>query len=210
MYLIFLGQNQQLLILMNLIEIYFLVKHFGSVMKLSSCACILIICVIPFIFHILINDSFIEAYQYIPLLLIGSLFNVIVAFLGGIYVAKKMSKEVATTSLWSGILNVTINVLLVKRIGITAAAISTILAFAIMSIYRLIDVQKYVKLKLDIKGIIPIIILFIISIAGYYLGNTIIRIIILIIVLIASAYINRGMINSIKIMLRTKLLKSSN
>lgn len=121
-----------------------------------------------------------------------------------------MSKEVATTSLWSGILNVTINVLLVKRIGITAAAISTILAFAIMSIYRLIDVQKYVKLKLDIKGIIPIIILFIISIAGYYLGNTIIRIIILIIVLIASAYINRGMINSIKIMLRTKLLKSSN
>lgn len=185
----------------------FFSKTFNQVIKLFGCACILIISVMPFVFHILIGSNFIEAYQYIPLLLIGSLFNVIVAFLGGIYVAKKMTKQVATTSFWSGILNVVINVLLVKKIGIAAAAISTILAFAIMSVYRFIDVQKYVRLKLEIKSIILVVVLFMVSCMGYYMTNTTVRIAILVVSCVTTIYLNRKMIDSMKMMVKTKLIK---
>lgn len=185
----------------------FFSKTFNHVIKLFGCACVLIISIMPFVFHILIGSNFIEAYVYIPLLLIGSLFNVIVAFLGGIYVAKKMTKQVATTSFWSGILNVVINVLLVKRIGITAAAISTILAFAIMSVYRFIDVQKYVKLKLEIKSIILVVVLFIVSCMGYYMANTLVKIAILTVSCVLTMYLNKEMIDSMKIIVKTKLVK---
>ena len=42
----------------------------------------------PFVFNILINEKFNEAYFQIPILIIGSIFNILVSFLGSVYVAK--------------------------------------------------------------------------------------------------------------------------
>ena len=142
---------------------------FNSILKLFSSACIMLIGLLPLIFNLLINKSYNESYLYVPILLLGMVFNIIVSFVGCIYVAKKMTAQVATTSFWSGIINIVINLLLIKIIGIYAAAISTVVAFAVMSIYRIIDVQKYVKLKVDKKLILLLILLFIIECLFYYI-----------------------------------------
>lgn len=142
---------------------------FNSILKLFSSVCIMLIGLLPLIFNLLINKSYNESYLYVPILLLGMVFNIIVSFVGCIYVAKKMTAQVATTSFWSGIINIVINLLLIKIIGIYAAAISTVVAFAVMSIYRIIDVQKYVKLKVDKKLILLLILLFIIECLFYYI-----------------------------------------
>ena len=48
----------------------------------------------PFVFPILINEDFSEAYMQIPILMLGSVFNILVSFIGSIYVAKKLTKEI--------------------------------------------------------------------------------------------------------------------
>ena len=149
----------------------FFTDTFNDVFKIFGSICILLLSVMPFLFEILIDLSYREAYYYIPILLLGTLSNIIVSFIGSIYVGKKMTKQVATTSLWAGILNILINIVLIKQIGVYAAAISTVLAFTIMSLYRIIDVQKYVKLKLESKNLIFIIILYSFTCCFYYLAN---------------------------------------
>lgn len=170
---------------------------FNKTLKYSLVVCLLIIVALPFLFNILISQSYSEAYIYIPILLVGMIFNIIVSFLGSIYVAKKLTKEVAKTSFGAGVLNILINVFLVKYIGIFAAAISTVLAFLIMSIFRIVDVQKYVKLKINFKEFSIVLLLFLISLLLYYFNNTLISTIYLVLVIIYVFIDNKNYINLI-------------
>lgn len=170
---------------------------FNKTLKYSLVVCLLIIVALPFLFNILISQSYSEAYIYIPILLVGMIFNIIVSFLGSIYVAKKLTKEVAKTSFGAGVLNILINVFLVKYIGIFAAAISTVLAFLIMSIFRIVDIQKYVKLKINFKEFSVVLLLFLISLLLYYFNNTLISAIYLVLVIVYVFIDNKNYINLI-------------
>ncbi len=165
---------------------------FDVIIKLFSSVCILLILSMPLIFDILVGTEFREAYQYIPLLLIGMLFNIVVSFIGSIYVSLKLTKQVAETSFYSGLLNILINVLFVKLIGIYAAIISTIIAFLSMSIYRYIDVKKYINLKINVRNVATIIVLFIISAGIYYIGYNVLTICVSLILIFTIAYLNRN------------------
>lgn len=171
---------------------------FNMTIKLFMSICILLTTSLFFIFPIMVNKEFNDAYIYIPLLLLGMIFNIIVSFMGSIYVALKKTKEVAKTSLYASILNIVTNILLIKKIGLYAAAISTIIAFLAMAIYRYIDVQKYVKLKLDYKMLVKLFILLIITSIICFIRENIISIISLIFVTFYLLHINK------EILLQTK------
>ena len=168
----------------------FFSKTFNEIIKIFFSMCILIVGIIPFVFKFLVNKNFSDAYYYVPSLLVGTMFNIIVTFIGGIYVAKKLTKEIAITSFWSGIINILFNVILIKKIGIYAAAISTIISFIVMSIYRYVDIQKYVKLKFNYKQIFILVIIFIIECIVYYLRNRFLMILVLVIVSSIIIYLN--------------------
>lgn len=148
----------------------FFSSTFNNMYKLFYFLSLLLISVLPFIFEILIGESYTEAYKYIPFLLFGSILNVIVGLLSGIYIAKKLTKEVATTSLFAAIINVITDFFLIRKIGVWAAILSTIIAFGSMTIYRIMDIRKYVKLKVDYKFLIFSFILFF-GVTFIYLKN---------------------------------------
>lgn len=178
-----------------------------KVLKIFAYVCIETLLFMFIMFPILINSSYSEAYQYIPTLLVGTLFHVVVSMLGTVYVAKKLTGEVAKTSLYAGILNIIINLVCIKYIGIHAAAISTAVAFGAMTIYRYIDVQKYVKIKFNKKNIIEIVILFTIATIIYYINNIYTSIIGTFIINVYIFMTNRKMIVQLIKQLKTKVLQ---
>lgn len=140
--------------------------------RIFTSLCVGIIAVMPFVFSYLITgDGYANAYMQIPILMIATIFNIVVSLLGATYVALKKSNEIAKTSIYAAIINISINLLLIKFIGLYAASISTLIAYFAMSIYRFIDVRKYVKIKLDIRFIIVSIPIIIIIMFIYYLKN---------------------------------------
>lgn len=151
-------------------------EYFSNVInvsiKLFVAICFGIIAIMPFAFKFLITGKdFAPAYNQIPILMLSTIFSIIVSLLGSIYVALKKTKEIAKTSIYAAIINITVNLLLIKFIGLYAASISTLLAYFAMSIYRFIDVQKYVKIKLDSKFIIISIPVIVIIMSFYYLNS---------------------------------------
>lgn len=174
----------------------FLSGVINNVFNIFSSVCLVVIAWMFIIFPIMIDTKYIDAYVYIPILLLGTLFHVIVSMLGTVYVAKKLTKEVAKTSLYAGILNIGINLICIKYIGIYAAAISTAIAFLIMSLYRYIDVQKYARIKFDKKMLLATIVVFIFAIVIYYINNIVLNILNVLIISCYALYINRKFIKN--------------
>ncbi len=170
---------------------------FNEVFILFATLALGIIAVVPFVFNVLINQNYQAAFLYIPLLMISSVFSVFVNLLTSMYIALKKTKKLALTAIYAGIINTAVNLILVKKIGIYAAPISTIISFGIMGVYRYIDIKKYIKLSINIKKILLIIISYIIIYILYFNENFILRIISLIISIIIFLIMNNNYIESL-------------
>lgn len=184
----------------------FISNTMNVVLKLFASICFGIIVLMPFIFPIMINEKFGNAYNQIPILMLSSLFNVVVGLLSVIYVAKKDTKAVAKTSIMAAIINLIVNLVLIKVIGLYAASISTLAAYLIMAVYRMYDVKKYVKIKLDRKFILISLLMIILIMALYYINNLYLNIISILCVLIYTFIFNRNSALQIVNMIKNKFL----
>lgn len=149
----------------------FLSDMMNSIFILFASFSIIMMVMIPFVFDLMVGESYRVGFNYIPILLLGNIFNILVSLLGGVYIALKMVKQVANTTIISAILNILINLLLIKKFGLYAASVSTLIAYLIMAIYRYIDIKKYLKIKLNFKKILVFFIAFFISSALYFVND---------------------------------------
>lgn len=170
----------------------------NKVFNLFICFCIGILACLPFVFELLIKDSYREAYKYVPILLLANIFSVLIGLIGSIYVAKKMTKEVAKTTMIAAIMNLTIDIALIKVIGIYAAAISTLVSYMLLAIYRYIDVQKYVKVKIPIKNIVVNSIIFILVVVLYLYNNITLNVINLLLCILYAIIVNKELLIEFK------------
>lgn len=145
---------------------------FNVTMKLFVSLCLGIIAFMPFVFRFFITGiSYADAYYQIPILLIATIFNISVSMLGSVYVALKKTGEIAKTSFLAALINICVNLLLIRFIGLYAASISTLIAFFSMTLYRYRDVQKYKKIKVEKKFVISSFIIGVYILSVYYMRN---------------------------------------
>lgn len=173
-------------------------KILDIIMRIFGSLIIGVIAVIPFVFSILVKNKFQESYFQIPILLVGSMFSILVSFVGSIYIAKKVTKEVAKTSVLAAIINIIINLIFIKKIGLYAASISTLMAYFAMFIYRIIDCRKYIKLKVKMSLVLNLILMLGIACFSYYFKNIYLNIIGLLVIAIDVLIINRNSLKFVK------------
>lgn len=183
----------------------FFSKILDFVIRFFGCLCLGTIAVMPFVFNVLINEKFAEAYYQIPILILGSVFNILVSFIGSIYVAKKLTKEIAKTSVIAAIINIAINIVLIKSIGLYAASISTVIAYVLMFIYRWIDVKKYVKFNVNKILMFVLIIMYGVTIFTYYLRSLVISAVVLGVVAIFAIIANINSVTYLKQIVKSKI-----
>ena len=163
----------------------------NTIIKLFSSLGVGMIACMPFVFPIMINSKYNEAYMYIPPLVLATVFNVLICLYSQIYLAKKMSKQVASTTIMGAIINILLNIIFIRYIGLYAAALSTTISYLIMAVYRHFDLKKYVNIKIEKSLIIQMIIIYSIAISAYYINNIYLNIISLIMACFYSFIINK-------------------
>lgn len=131
----------------------FLQKTLNTAFDFFSSMCIGIIACIPFVFSLLVNSEYEYAYSFIPLFMLASLFNVLTSLYGALYIAKKMTKEIAVTTIIIGIINIALNAGLISYIGLWASAVSSVVAYGIIVIYRAVEIKKIFSIKIEKKRI---------------------------------------------------------
>lgn len=156
-----------------------------------------IIAVMPFVFHIMINVQYVDAYIYIPILLLGSYFNMIVGIFGAIYVGKKETKSIATSSIYAAIINLIINLVFVKEIGLYAASIATVVSYAFLAIYRIVDTKKYINVSIKKSCYISFACMYALIFITYIINKPIANIFGLLCTCVYAVIINRKVLKSI-------------
>ena len=139
--------------------------------------------------------------------MIAVLFQVVVGLYSVIYVALKKSTEIAKTSFLAAIINIGVDLLLINYIGLYAASISTLVAYAAMAIYRYIDVRKYVSVRLSCKNVCAAAFSVLVSVFAYYTKNMIVCSVSLIYIILYAVIFNRTFLCSFMQELKLKLFK---
>lgn len=173
----------------------FLCDVMSKMFKLFSCACFGIVAIMPLIFPWLINEKYSEAYNQIIILLYAMLLRVMVGLYSSIYIATKESAPIACTTLIAALINITVNLLFIYKIGLYSASISTAVAFGILAIIRALDINRKFSIKINAKVIISTAIIACVLAITYYMNIFIINLVMLAIVCIYSIIVNRDILH---------------
>ena len=169
--------------------------------------CLLIISILPFVFPLFVNEKFSEAYVHIPILLLATLFNVVIGLISVVYIAKKLTRKVANTSILSGIINIVISLSLINTIGLFAASLSTLIAYFCLMILRYKDVQKYMRIRFDKRTVTSSIIVMIILLFSYYSGEIILQVIMIVVIVGYVLLLNFSTISDVYEVIKNRFSK---
>ncbi|OBW94398.1 oligosaccharide flippase family protein [Gallibacterium salpingitidis] len=102
--------------------------------------------------HYLFAKQFYVAWQYMPLLVLATIFTSFCAFLGTAYQQKKNTLKILTTTLLGAVINIVISFFLMAKIGLFAAALGTLVSFIIVFLIRQQDVKAFYPVHLGITS----------------------------------------------------------
>ena len=167
-----------------------LIDAMETVSNLFVSICVGIIAIMPFVFPVMVNQQYGNAYYQIPILLIAVIFQILVGLYSAIYIALKKSSTIARTTIAGAIINVLVNLALIRFIGLYAASISTLVSYASTALYRRIDIRKYIKIKVNVKNILLNSVAVVFVTLSYYFNITILNVAALVIACIYAVGIN--------------------
>lgn len=182
-------------------------EMFDSIFGILVGIMALLIAATPILFWLLIRGDYKEAYYQMPILFMGMLFSSMASFIGGIYVAHKKTRSVGVTTILAAACNLVINLVFVHKIGIFAASISTLVSYVFLTIYRMVDVQKFQKVKFNTGRFCLLIALLVLMCAICWIDTVALNVLNIILGCIIAVVVNRKIMKSILLTLKNKMKK---
>ena len=156
---------------------------------------LLIISILPFVFHILVNQKYNESYIYIPLMVVSVYMSSLASFSSGIFSAYKDTKILAPTTFVAAMINLVFNFIFINKIGLFAPILGTLTSYIVINIYRNYKLRKYIVLPYD--KYLPINIILLLFTSMIYYSDSIYLYILGFLVSISYAYyINKPLVKS--------------
>ena len=179
---------------------------YNTIMKLFTAMGVGMIACMPYVFPIFIDSKYNEAYPYIPFLVLGVVFNVAICLYSQVYLAKKLSKQVASTAILGAVINVVLNVLFIKKMGLYAAALSTAISYFVMMVYRHYDLKKYVSIQIEKGLLLKSVLIYSFAIFFYYLNIWYLNLFSLIVVCFYAFFLNKSFLMTSLVTVKNKII----
>ncbi|MGN0334582.1 MAG: lipopolysaccharide biosynthesis protein [Lachnospiraceae bacterium] len=176
--------------------------------RVLASACLGIIACVAILFPWLINARFGEAYYQIPIYMLSSLVYSVIGIFSVVYIADKRTKEIAKTSMIAAALNVLINVVLIRHIGLYAASVSSVAAYAFIFTVRYFDIQKIIRIRLKKSAVISTVFMMILDFIVYYLRINWLSVLNLLLVAVYALILNRKILSEIIRIFNEKMRKT--
>lgn len=116
--------------------------YYGIFVVISA---LLYILIVPYIFHIMIDEKFNSSLEYIPYLVVGFAFEGLRKPLNSFLMHKNKVNILASLSLVIAFLNIVLNIFLIQKFQIFGATYATIFSFALFYILTLVLVFRYYR-----------------------------------------------------------------
>jgi O-antigen/teichoic acid export membrane protein len=94
---------------------------------------------------ILFADSYYDAWQYMPTLILATTFSALTTFMGSVYLVKKKSVMSFLTAMTGAVVNLALSFVLIPRIGAHGAALAAAASYFVSFALRTFTAQKFVR-----------------------------------------------------------------
>lgn len=177
----------------------------------------ILFCSIIMLFNIIISKymysgEFFIAWKNVPPLLVSILFDSLGLFLGSIFYAAKDTKSLSVANISGAVINIFLNLCLIKLFSAYGAAIATFVSYLATYVIIITLARKHINMKTNnFQNFIGHILIIMQMIFAYY-GNkyAIIQVLILILILLLYKKIFILLINEIKNKLKKRLKNEKN
>ena len=126
-----------------------------------SGACIFFVAIMKVFMTHYVGKDFIDAWHYVPLLLVSAVFAGIAGYFGSMYSALKKSVNNMLSTATAALVNIIFNFLLIPSMGIWGAVIGTLVAYITIAFFRLFDVKRFVHIDIKWQTFLPTIIILV-------------------------------------------------
>ena len=109
-----------------------------------------IIVMTKIITKILVADSYYESWQFVPILMLATVFTCFSSFLASIYMVAKKNKVSMLTIFAGAVLNIILNLIMVPIYGGLGAATATFISCLLVFILRAITTKQFIRFNMQI------------------------------------------------------------
>lgn len=187
----------------------FFSKTFNVYISLELSIVLILISVSHLLIRHLLDVKFYESADYMPLLFIGVAYSAFTTYVGVVYQKQKRTKNIFTTTLVGGAINILISVFLLKKIGLYAPVLGTFVSFFVILFIRLYQIRKYITIKVEYIKMSILTLLCLLFAFLVNLEDPAVTISLIISSFILAFFFNRDTINTVLKMLNLKLRNTS-
>lgn len=169
----------------------------------------LLLPLIPFtkvFINLVMEISYREAASYISFLYLGTVFQAFSNFLGVGYLKEGKTKQVSMTTIYGAIINIAVNILLIKYIGLYAASISTFFSFFVVFFIRVYQTKNIMKIRIKWLEFFSLFVLTLIIVISSVYTSFMQDVILTGVGIIFFIFLNRGYINAILKKIKQKVI----
>lgn len=127
-------------------------KFFSAVFERYSAVlflgCSFLIPFTPLGASLLLNESYYDAWEFMPVLLIATVFSSLVTYIGTIYTVKKKTSMSFITAAFGAIINIILNFAMIPSMGAQGAGIATAISYLAVFVLRAIHSKKFMPFNL--------------------------------------------------------------
>lgn len=138
-------------------------KTFILVVSLS----VLVLSTNNILFDYVFDIRYSDGRYYVSILMAAIIFSFMAQFIGGIFIAFQNTKVNGVTTVMAAVLNIIINIALIKPLGIYAAALSTFISYFVLYVIRIIKVRPYINLHVSKIVVVNLIIFSVFAVIQY-------------------------------------------
>lgn len=141
--------------------------------------------------------EFHEAWNYMVILIIGSVFSCLSSFFGTHFSVVKQSKYFFYSSVWGAITAIILNLLFIPSLGLWGASISMTMSFAVMMISRYIYGMKFVSVSLLKYVLMYAVVLILMALTTLFCDNIFLKYLLSIVLISLFIIIERNVLKPI-------------
>jgi len=94
------------------------------------------------------GGEFFNAWRYMPILIIATMYSCFSGYLSSIYMVTKKSNLNLVTSLIGAVLNLILNALLIRPFGVNGAAVATLISYQVIFLLRAQSTEKLILFRM--------------------------------------------------------------
>lgn len=132
-------------------------KIYNGYTRFITSAILVILPMTKYLIKILIGQEYQSAYKYVPFLYIAVVFSGMSRFIGTGYLGTRKTEGIMWTSLAGALINTLINVALMPKLGLQIAGISSVCAYFVMWVFRIVQTRKFFTLSIEWGSFLPLI-----------------------------------------------------